>query len=111
MIEQLLDDHHLNQEKITTLLSSLAVKGTDYADLYFQNSQYESWSLEDGIVKQGSYGIDHGVGVRAVSGEKTGFAYSDEISLSALIEAGKTVSAISRHGKSQSIALLILLTM
>ena len=80
-------------------------KSVDYADLYFQNSQYESWSLEDGIVKQGSYGIDNGVGVRAISGEKTGFAYSDDISLNALSSASKTVSAISRGGKDQSVRI------
>ncbi|HIC40927.1 MAG TPA: metalloprotease TldD, partial [Piscirickettsiaceae bacterium] len=55
MIEQLLDNHHLNQEKITSLLSSLAVKGVDYADLYFQHSVAESWFLEEGIVKSGTY--------------------------------------------------------
>ena len=56
----------------------------DYADLYFQYSRSEGWSLEEGIVKSGSFNIDQGVGVRAVSGEKTAFAYSDDISLTAL---------------------------
>lgn len=79
--------------------------GVDSADLYFQDCRYESWSLEDGIVKDASYGIDRGVGVRAVSGEKTGFAYSDEISLSALDKAATTVKAIARHGQEKSIAV------
>ena len=60
----------------------------DYADLYFQYSRAEGWSLEEGIVKSGSFNIDQGVGVRAVSGEKTAFAYSDDISLAALDSGG-----------------------
>ncbi len=87
MIEQLLDDHHLNQEQITTLLSSLAVKGTDYADLYFQHSAIESWFLEESIVKSGTYHISHGVGARAVSSDQTGFAYSDDLNLKAIEKA------------------------
>ncbi|MBW5290906.1 MAG: TldD protein, part of TldE/TldD proteolytic complex [Candidatus Ruthia sp. Asou_11_S2] len=87
MIEQLLDDHHLNQEKITTLLSSLVVKGTDYADLYFQHSAVESWFLEESIVKSGTYHISHGVGARAVSSDQTGFAYSDDLNLKAIEKA------------------------
>ena len=96
----------LKESDLNNVLAKLMSRGSiDYADLYFQNSQYESWSLEDGIVKQGNYGIDHGVGIRAISGEKTGFAYSDEISLSALTGACKTVSAISRRGKSQTVKM------
>jgi TldD protein len=72
--------------------------GVDAADLYFQSSRSESWMLEDGIVKQGSHDIDQGVGVRAISGEKTGFAYSDEIILPALLEAGSAARAIARDG-------------
>ena len=77
--------------------------GIDAADLYFQKSHFESWSLEDSIVKQGNFSIDQGVGVRAISGEKTGFAYSDEISLQALIAASKAARAISRQGKKHSV--------
>ena len=96
----------LKESDLHKVLSKLMSRSNiDYADLYFQNSQYESWSLEDGIVKQGNYGIDQGVGVRAVSDDKTGFAYSDEISLSALAQAGKTVGAISRAGKQKSVRL------
>ncbi len=105
MIEQLLDDHHLNQEKITTLLSSLAVKGTDYADLYFQHSAVESWFLEESIVKSGTYHISHGVGARAVSSDQTGFAYSDDLNLKAIEKAisfAKGISTQTGTGKIQA---------
>jgi len=71
----------------------------DYADLYFENSRFESWSLEDGKVKDGGYNIERGVGVRAINGEKTGFAYSDEIFLPALTEAALSARAIARSGQ------------
>jgi len=94
----------IKEADLNTVLGKLMSHGNiDYADLYFQNSQFESWSLEDSIVKQGNYSIENGVGVRAVSDTKTGFAYSDDISLEALTSARKTVSAISRRGKSQSV--------
>ena len=73
-------------------------RGVDYADLYFQLSREESWSLEDGIVKEGSHSIEQGVGVRAISGEKTGFAYTDEVLLPALLEASEAARAIARSG-------------
>ncbi|NYT52457.1 MAG: metalloprotease TldD [Candidatus Vesicomyosocius endoextente] len=97
MIEQLLDDHHLNQEIITTLLSSLAVKGTDYADLYFQHSSVESWFLEESIVKSGTYHISHGVGARAVSFDQTGFAYSDDLNLRSIEKAINFAKGVSRY--------------
>jgi TldD protein len=70
----------------------------DAADLYFQHSRSESWVLEEGIVKDGSHSIEQGVGVRAMSGEKTGFAYSDEIVLPQLLEASKAARAIAHGG-------------
>jgi TldD protein len=76
----------------------------DYADLYFQYSRYEGWSLEEGIVKSGSFNIEQGVGVRAISGEKTAFAYSDEISLTALEDAAKITRAIASSGQTRRIA-------
>ncbi len=103
MIEQLLDNHHLNQEKITSLLSSLAVKGVDYADLYFQHSVAESWFLEEGIVKSGTYHISHGVGTRAVKGEQTGFAYSDDLNINAIEQAVEFARGISKHQTQQKI--------
>src|SRR5687768_17350648 len=75
----------------------------DFADVYFQLSRQESWSLEDGIVKEGSAGIEQGVGVRALSGEKTGFAYSDEIILPALEEASRAARAIASQGSNRQV--------
>lgn len=75
----------------------------DAADLYFQCMRSESWSLEDGMIKQGSHSIDQGVGVRAMSGEKTGFAYSDDIVLPALLEASGAARAIARSGQSRQL--------
>ncbi|MDQ3618093.1 MAG: metalloprotease TldD, partial [Pseudomonadota bacterium] len=74
--------------------------GIDYGDLYFQHARRESWTVEDGIVKDGAHSIKQGVGVRAISGEKTGFAYSDEINGEALIAASKSARAIARDGSS-----------
>ena len=74
----------------------------DSADLYFQVSREESWALEDGIVKEGSASIEQGVGVRAVAGEKTGFAYSDEIVLPALEEASRAARAIAMRGQDRA---------
>ncbi|HEX7234230.1 MAG TPA: metalloprotease TldD [Nitrosospira sp.] len=75
----------------------------DYADLYFQYSRGENWALEEGIVKSGSFDIDQGVGVRAISGDKTAFAYSDDISMPALASAAQATRAIARRGISQSV--------
>jgi TldD protein len=72
--------------------------GVDDGDLYFQHSRRESWTIEDGIVKHGAHSIDQGVGVRAISGEKTGFAYSDDIRSDALLEAAGAARAIARSG-------------
>ena len=72
--------------------------GVDAADLYFQHSRQESWAMEDGIVKSGSHSIEQGVGVRAMAGEKTGFAYSDELRLPALLDAAGAARAIARSG-------------
>ena len=74
--------------------------GVDFADLYFQYSRQESWAMEDGIVKSGSHSIEQGVGVRAISGEKTGFAYSDDLRLPALLEAAGAARAIARSGNT-----------
>ena len=90
-----LDESHLAQA-----LAEIRAHRVDDADLYFQYTRSEGWSLEEGIVKTGSFSIDQGVGVRAVSGEKTAFAYSDDISLASLLDAAHTVLAISAAGKS-----------
>jgi len=85
------------------VLGQILTHDIDSADIYFQTSRYESWVLEDGIVKDGSYNIEQGVGVRAISGEKTGFAYSDEIILPALTQAAVTARAIARQGQQQQV--------
>jgi len=92
----------LDDDRIASVLGGVMGYNVDYADLYFQLSREESWSLEDGIVKDGSYSIEQGVGVRALSGEKTGFAYSDEILLPALTEASLAARAIARSGSNKS---------
>ena len=66
----------LDERRLSTVLGAIMTRGVDYADLYFQLSREESWALEDGIVKEGSHNIEQGVGVRAISGEKVGFAYT-----------------------------------
>jgi TldD protein len=88
----------LDEGRLTAVLDTLMSRGVDYADLYFEVSREESWSLEDGIVKEGSQSIEQGVGVRAISGEKTGFAYTDEVVLPALVEASDAARAIARSG-------------
>lgn len=80
--------------------------GVDAADLYFQHSRQESWAMEDGIVKSGSHSIEQGVGVRAMAGEKTGFAYSDELRLPALLDAAGAARAIARSGQRLPAAAL-----
>ena len=85
---------------IDAVMSRLVSKGIDQADIYFQASRSESWVLEDGIVKDGNYNIEQGVGIRAVSGEKTGFAYSEELALPNLLEAANSVRAIAQRGQA-----------
>jgi TldD protein len=83
---------------VARVLGDVMGHAVDYADVYFQLIREESWALEDGIVKDGAHSIDHGVGVRALSGEKAGFAYSDEVVLPALLEAAHAARAIARSG-------------
>jgi TldD protein len=95
----------LEFQQLSRVLADIHGHRIDYADLYFQYSRVEAWSLEEGIVKSGSFSIDRGVGVRAVSGEKTAFAYSDDISLEALAQAASATKAIARQGQSAVAAL------
>jgi TldD protein len=104
--QSLLAPHALETRHLEQMFSKMLANKVDYADLYFQYSRAESWSLEEGIVKSGSFGIDQGVGVRAVSGEKTAFAYSDDISLAALESATLATRAIARQGGTQTVPLL-----
>ena len=101
--QQLLVPTGLTEADMEAALAISMGKGVDYADLYFQQSRQENWVLEDGIIKDGGYHIEQGVGVRACSGEKTGFAYSDDLILPALNSAAKAARAISRQGDSHSV--------
>ena len=95
----------LDDATLSGVLADIHARDVDFADLYFQHSRFESWSLEEGIVKSGAFNIDRGVGIRAVVGDKQAFAYSDDISLPALAEAAVAVRAIGRQGQSASTAL------
>jgi len=97
----LLEPFDLESGKLERIFGTLAARKVDYADLYFQYSRSEGWSLEEGIVKSASFSIEQGVGVRAVSGEKTAFAYSDEISFDALEDAAKATRAIASAGQAR----------
>ena len=94
----LLAPYSLDDNALQQVFGQIMSHQVDYADLYFQYSRSEGWSLEEGIVKSGSFSIDQGVGVRAVAGEKTAFAYSDDISLTALTAAAQATRAIARQG-------------
>ncbi len=91
----LLTPFGLDESHLTRALAEIKAHRVNEADLYFQYTRSEGWSLEEGIVKTGSFSIDQGVGVRAVSGEKTAFAYSDDISEASLLDAARTVRTIS----------------
>ena len=94
----LLDPWGLSESHLSSALGEILTHKVDYADLYFQYTRSEGWSLEEGIVKTGSFSIGQGVGVRAVSGEKTAFAYSDTLSPDALLSSAKAVKTIGRRG-------------
>jgi len=96
----LLTPFGLDEASLSRALGEITSYGVDDADLYFQYTRSEGWSLEEGIVKTGSFNIDQGVGVRAVSGEKTAFAYSDDISEASLLDAARTVRSISAAAQS-----------
>ena len=104
--DTLLVPNGLDTSQLSGVFGQIMTHDVDYADLYFQYSRSEGWSLEEGIVKSGSFNIDQGVGVRAVSGEKTAFAYSDDISLTALESAAQVTRAIGRQGGGSDAALV-----
>jgi TldD protein len=95
----LLEPFGLDETDLAKTLAEIKAHKVDEADLYFQYTRSEGWSLEEGIVKTGSFSIDQGVGVRAVSGEKTAFAYSDDISKASLLDAARTVRTIGAAAK------------
>jgi TldD protein len=101
----MLDPFGLSEAAISRALATIREHRVDDADLYFQTTRHEGWSLEEGIVKSGSFSIDQGVGVRAVAGEKTAFAYSDDLSDAALLDAARTVRTIAAAGQNKRIKL------
>jgi TldD protein len=102
----LLTPFDLTPKRLEDVFGRLFGNHLDYADLYFQYSRSEGWNLEEGIVKSGSFNIEQGVGVRAIAGEKTAFAYSDEISLAALQSAAGAVRAIAAAGADKLVPML-----
>ena len=95
----------LTQGNLDHAMGEIFRHQVDYADLYFQYTRSEGWSLEEGIVKTGSFSISQGVGVRAISGEKTAFAYSDALSADALMQSALAVREIARAGQSRRAAI------
>ncbi|MCM5703101.1 metalloprotease TldD [Larsenimonas salina] len=100
----LLTPYGLSRETLDEGLGHAMGAGVDFADVFLQRSWRESWTLEDGEVKEAGFNIDGGMGIRAQSGEKTGFAYSDQISKDAFMDTGRTASRISRSGQSAQVA-------
>lgn len=103
--QSILAPYGMQDKDIAQVMDSMLSAPIDSADIYFQSSHYESWVLEDGIVKEGSHNIEQGAGVRVVSGDKTGFAYSDRIELAVLLEAAKNVKAIARQGQDSQVKI------
>ncbi|BCL68527.1 protease TldD [Vibrio nigripulchritudo] len=98
--QELLAPTGLTEQDLTETLGIIASRDIDYADLYFQSSWHESLVLEDSIIKDGSFNIDRGVGVRAITGEKTGFAYSDQIDLTGLKQSAIAARGIAGQGQN-----------
>ncbi len=102
----LLAPYDIDVAGLQQIFGQMLTHQVDYADLYFQYSRSEGWALEEGIVKSGSFNIDQGVGVRAVSGDKTAFAYSDDISMPALASAAQATRAIASQGDMRSVQMV-----
>ncbi len=101
----MLEPFGITEAALAQALGTIREHRVDDADLYFQTTRHEGWSLEEGIVKSGSFSIDQGVGVRAVAGEKTAFAYSDDLSVDALMDAARTVRTIAAAGQDKRVKL------
>ena len=101
----MLEPFGLSETSIALALATIREHRVDDADLYFQTTRHEGWSLEEGIVKSGSFSIDQGVGVRAVAGEKTAFAYSDDLSVESLMDAARTVRTIAAAGQNRKVKI------
>src|SRR5690606_30629982 len=98
----LLEPYGLDESHLGRAIATILEHRVDHADLYFQYTRSEGWSLDEGIVKSGSFSIEQGVGVRAVAGEKTAFAYSDEINAGALMSAARATRTIARAGAGRT---------
>ncbi len=101
----ILEPAGLTEQDLDRLLGLLAGSAVDAADIYFQSSRLESWVLEDGIIKDGNFSIEQGAGLRVISGEKTGFAYSDELRFPALAQAAEAARAIARMGQGAQVRI------
>jgi len=101
----ILRESNLSRDDLTKALSLIHQNNVDYADLYFQSSYHETWMLEDGLIKEGSYNIERGVGVRAVSGDKTGFSYSDAINIESLTQAATAAKSIAKAGENKKVEI------
>jgi len=99
----LLTPYEIDTAGLQHVFGQILAHRVEYADIYFQYNRAEGWALEEGIVKSGSFNIDQGVGVRAVSGDKTAFAYSDDISMPAIVTAAQATHAFARDGATQSV--------
>ena len=108
--QQFLAPNGLDEQRLSQVLGEVMSSGAEDADLYFQYSRTEQWSLEEGIVKSGSHSVDQGVGVRAVAGEKQGLAYSEDIALDPLLDAARAARAIVSDSRSVEIAPLQITT-
>ncbi len=96
--QQLLAPGGLSHTDLEKVLSHLMGPAVDAGELYFQHTSHEAWALEDGLVRSGTHAVEQGVGIRAISGEKTGFAYADEIIMPSLMQASTAARAIAQHG-------------
>jgi len=97
--QQLLSPGGLDQGQLERVLTELMGPAVDAGDLYFQSTSHEAWMLEDGLVRSGSHSVEQGVGIRAISGDKVGFAYADEIIMPSLLQASGAARAIARQGQ------------
>ncbi len=98
--QSILTPNGMQEKDIDTIMDNMLSASVDDADIYFQSSHFESWVLEGGIIKEGTHSIEKGAGVRVLSGEKTGFAYSDRIEMDVLLQAANNVKAIARQGQN-----------
>ena len=104
---QILQPTGLGIENLDKFLGGLHSNNVNAGDLYFQTSQQESWVMDDGIIREGSFNIEKGVGVRAISGEKTGFAYCDDLQSNAITQAVKNARAIAKQGQEGGSAIAL----